>query len=179
MPDSAVRFGTKVLHAGLVSTAIVRDTKRMAGARIPHGISRASMVIAALSTIVEWYDFTLYLYFATVLARVLPEQKLARVKALRDEGAVSRPDQVAGRRALHDGRLETVVLANGPRREISAVGPSHDPERSAVETIAAAAPSVVGQQSKSPSGSATLGAFACISAVISFWKWALGFSEPW
>ena len=42
----------------------------MAGARIPHGISRASMVIAALSTIVEWYDFTLYLYFATVLSRV-------------------------------------------------------------------------------------------------------------
>ena len=28
------------------------------------------MVIAAFSTIVEWYDFTLYLYFATVLARV-------------------------------------------------------------------------------------------------------------
>ena len=25
---------------------------------------------AALSTVVEWYDFTLYLYFATVLARV-------------------------------------------------------------------------------------------------------------
>ena len=33
-------------------------------------ISRASMVIAALSTVVEWYDFTLYLYFATVLSRV-------------------------------------------------------------------------------------------------------------
>jgi len=33
-------------------------------------ISRASMTIAALSTIVEWYDFTLYLYFATVLSRV-------------------------------------------------------------------------------------------------------------
>src|SRR5690349_18527681 len=29
-----------------------------------------SMAIAAFSTIVEWYDFTLYLYFATVLARV-------------------------------------------------------------------------------------------------------------
>lgn len=29
-----------------------------------------SMVIAGLSTIVEWYDFTLYLYFSTVLARV-------------------------------------------------------------------------------------------------------------
>ncbi len=28
------------------------------------------MVVAALSTIVEWYDFTLYLYFSTVLARV-------------------------------------------------------------------------------------------------------------
>lgn len=28
------------------------------------------MVIAALSTVVEWYDFTLYLYFATVLSRV-------------------------------------------------------------------------------------------------------------
>lgn len=35
-----------------------------------HEISRASTVIAALSTIVEWYDFTLYLYFATVLSRV-------------------------------------------------------------------------------------------------------------
>jgi MHS family proline/betaine transporter-like MFS transporter len=33
-------------------------------------ITRASMVIAALSTVVEWYDFTLYLYFATVLSRV-------------------------------------------------------------------------------------------------------------
>lgn len=33
-------------------------------------ITRASMVIAALSTVVEWYDFTLYLYVATVLSRV-------------------------------------------------------------------------------------------------------------
>lgn len=29
-----------------------------------------SLAVAALSTIVEWYDFTLYLYFATVLSRV-------------------------------------------------------------------------------------------------------------
>jgi len=37
----------------------------------PHaGISRASIGIAAFSTIVEWYDFTLYLYFVTVLSRV-------------------------------------------------------------------------------------------------------------
>jgi MHS family proline/betaine transporter-like MFS transporter len=33
-------------------------------------ISRASLAIAAFSTVVEWYDFTLYLYFATVLSRV-------------------------------------------------------------------------------------------------------------
>ena len=38
---------------------------------LPHGeVSRGSTVIAAFSTIVEWYDFTLYLYFATVLSRV-------------------------------------------------------------------------------------------------------------
>ena len=36
-----------------------------------RGISRGSLAIAAFSTIVEWYDFTLYLYFATVLSRVL------------------------------------------------------------------------------------------------------------
>ena len=29
--------------------------------------SRASIAVAAFSTVVEWYDFTLYLYFATVL----------------------------------------------------------------------------------------------------------------
>ena len=33
-------------------------------------ISRGSLAIAAFSTVVEWYDFTLYLYFATVLSRV-------------------------------------------------------------------------------------------------------------
>src|SRR5690349_13485873 len=48
----------------------------MAGASMtdtlgPHpGISRGSLAIAAFSTVVEWYDFTLYLYFATVLSRV-------------------------------------------------------------------------------------------------------------
>jgi MHS family proline/betaine transporter-like MFS transporter len=39
-------------------------------ARETHRISRASLAIAAFSTVVEWYDFTLYLYFATVLSRV-------------------------------------------------------------------------------------------------------------
>ena len=33
-------------------------------------MSRGSIAIAAFSTVVEWYDFTLYLYFVTVLARV-------------------------------------------------------------------------------------------------------------
>jgi MHS family proline/betaine transporter-like MFS transporter len=33
-------------------------------------ISRRSITVAALSTVVEWYDFTLYLYFATILSRV-------------------------------------------------------------------------------------------------------------
>ena len=34
------------------------------------GISRKSMAVATLSTVVEWYDFTLYLYLATVISRV-------------------------------------------------------------------------------------------------------------
>ena len=33
-------------------------------------MTRRSMAIAAFSTVVEWYDFTLYLYLATVLSRV-------------------------------------------------------------------------------------------------------------
>ena len=33
-------------------------------------ISHRSLAVAAFSTIVEWYDFALYLYFATVLSRV-------------------------------------------------------------------------------------------------------------
>ena len=35
-----------------------------------HRVSNRSIIVAALSTVVEWYDFTLYLYFATVLSRV-------------------------------------------------------------------------------------------------------------
>src|SRR5690242_13576866 len=35
-----------------------------------HRVPIGSMAIAAFSTVVEWYDFTLYLYFATVLSRV-------------------------------------------------------------------------------------------------------------
>lgn len=41
-----------------------------AAARDANAVSRRSMAIAAFSTVVEWYDFTLYLYFATTLSRV-------------------------------------------------------------------------------------------------------------
>ncbi|MFT4056851.1 MAG: MFS transporter [Novosphingobium sp.] len=38
-------------------------------------LDRRSLVLAALSTVVEWYDFTLFLYMATVLSRVFfPEE---------------------------------------------------------------------------------------------------------
>lgn len=33
-------------------------------------VRRRTLVVAALSTVVEWYDFTVYLYLATVLSRV-------------------------------------------------------------------------------------------------------------
>ena len=39
-------------------------------ASVDRPVSRGSLTIATFSTIVEWYDFTLYLYFATVLSRV-------------------------------------------------------------------------------------------------------------
>jgi MFS transporter, MHS family, proline/betaine transporter len=38
--------------------------------RPQESVSGASIAVAAFSTIVEWYDFTLYLYLATVLSRV-------------------------------------------------------------------------------------------------------------
>ncbi len=33
-------------------------------------MSNRSLAVAILSTIVEWYDFTLYLYIATLLSRI-------------------------------------------------------------------------------------------------------------
>ena len=33
-------------------------------------LHRRSIIVAALSTVVEWYDFTLYLYFSTILSRI-------------------------------------------------------------------------------------------------------------
>ena len=51
-----------------MSARAERNTGGDPGAPAPA--SRASMVTATFSTVVEWYDFTLYLYFATVLSRV-------------------------------------------------------------------------------------------------------------
>ena len=42
----------------------------MTNSRPQESMSRASIAVAAFSTVVEWYDFTLYLYLATVLSRV-------------------------------------------------------------------------------------------------------------
>lgn len=36
----------------------------------PSPLDRRSLVLAALSTVVEWYDFTLFLYLATLLSRL-------------------------------------------------------------------------------------------------------------
>src|ERR1700710_2561384 len=49
----------------------VEQEPSITGAGGSHlGISRGSIMVAAFSTVVEWYDFTLYLYLATVLSRV-------------------------------------------------------------------------------------------------------------
>lgn len=52
-------------HAGCCFDAGHQLTHRETPVLPPH-----SLAVAAFSTIVEWYDFTLYLYFATVLSRV-------------------------------------------------------------------------------------------------------------
>src|SRR5271163_5188873 len=45
--------------------------RQMIDTRRPQkSVSGASIAVAAISTIVEWYDFTLYLYLATVISRV-------------------------------------------------------------------------------------------------------------
>ena len=46
------------------------STERAASPRGREAVPNASLAIAAFSTIVEWYDFTLYLYLAPTLARV-------------------------------------------------------------------------------------------------------------
>jgi len=50
---------------------------------LKHSVPRASLAIAAFSTVVEWYDFTLYLYLTPILARVFfPESSHSVVVVL-------------------------------------------------------------------------------------------------
>jgi MFS transporter, MHS family, proline/betaine transporter len=51
----------------------VLDATAMTAARPHPAVPRRSLALAALSTVVEWYDFTVYLYLATVLTRVFYE----------------------------------------------------------------------------------------------------------
>lgn len=48
-----------------------RSTTDLLPAQRADALPKASIAVAALSTIVEWYDFTLYLFMATVLSRVV------------------------------------------------------------------------------------------------------------
>lgn len=49
-----------------------RQAERPAGGTAAgDSLPRTSIAVAALSTIVEWYDFTLYLFMATILSRVI------------------------------------------------------------------------------------------------------------
>src|SRR6185312_5249796 len=71
---NAAPFGIRTTGAVSLHFPIarLRQSVGMSTAESPAipDVSRTSMAIAALSTVVEWYDFTLYLYFATVLSRV-------------------------------------------------------------------------------------------------------------
>ena len=70
MPTELARAAGKSVDLAVISGE--RPMTEASGRADPPigGISRGSLAIAAFSTIVEWYDFTLYLYFVTVLSRV-------------------------------------------------------------------------------------------------------------
>ena len=79
-------------------------------------MTRRSMAIAAFSTVVEWYDFTLYLYLATVLSRVffgggrdVAADHARRVRGglsdAADRGGGLRPYRRPVRAAAHDAAV--------------------------------------------------------------------------
>ncbi len=96
----------------------VRESRRVASesAGTPETVSPTSMAIAAFSTIVEWYDFTLYLYMITVLSRVFFENGdastlvalggFALAYAMRPVGAV-----VFGHIGDRYGRRRTMLIS--------------------------------------------------------------------
>jgi MHS family proline/betaine transporter-like MFS transporter len=98
-----------------------------------------SLAVAAFSTIVEWYDFTLYLYFATVLSRVfygggkgsllLTLGGFAIAYLMRPLGAVffSHIGDKRGRRhllLLSVALMPSAMLASGPLPTRAAIGPA-------------------------------------------------------
>ncbi|WP_343614190.1 MFS transporter [Novosphingobium sp.] len=74
------------------------------------------MAVAALSTVVEWYDFTLYLYFATILSRSFfgsGAQALGEVLAGFAIAYLMRPlgAMVFGHMGDRHGRRQTLLLS--------------------------------------------------------------------
>jgi MHS family proline/betaine transporter-like MFS transporter len=74
------------------------------------------MAVAALSTVVEWYDFTLYLYFATILSRSFfgsGAQALGEVLAGFAIAYMMRPlgAMVFGHMGDRHGRRQTLLLS--------------------------------------------------------------------
>ena len=63
-----------MLAFGARPSCLLPDDREERADRLPRiltpSVPRTSLAIAAFSTVVEWYDFTLYLYLAPVLARV-------------------------------------------------------------------------------------------------------------
>lgn len=49
---------------------LITHTDGLPKSQTSQSISKKSLLVAGFSTLIEWYDFTLYLYFATVLSRV-------------------------------------------------------------------------------------------------------------
>ena len=53
-----------------IEPPVASETALTETTREPSVLPRSSMAVAAFSTVVEWYDFTLYLFMTTVLSRV-------------------------------------------------------------------------------------------------------------
>jgi MFS transporter, MHS family, proline/betaine transporter len=105
-----------------------------------RGQSRRSLVVAAFGTIIEWYDFSLYLYVAPVLTRVFfggDERDLvltfgvfATAYVLRPVGAI-----VFGHLGDRVGRKQALVISAG-LMAIAMLGVALLPTRAAIGALA-------------------------------------------
>src|SRR5882724_5279198 len=83
-----------------------------------QGSSRRSMIVAAAGTIIEWYDFSLYIYVAPVLTRVFfggDEHSLILTFGVFAAGFLFRPigAVVFGHLGDRVGRKNTLVISAG------------------------------------------------------------------